>query len=395
MSLARFYGGRLKNARLARCLTASSLAEQIGVSPGAISQYEKGVTEPRARVLDQICTQLSLPEVHFLAPEPKDDPAPRLYRSRASAIKRARDSAEKRQQWFSEMYDTISEEVEFPQITLPSFDFPQDPVGIGAAEIERTASSVRDALGVGDGPVESMVSLLENYGSRTARFAFGAETLNAFSQYGSSVSVTLNADETTAARGRFDAAHELGHLLLHRNVPARLAANSAVHKKMEEQAHRFASAFLFPASAFADEVYSISINSLVDVKSRWRVSIGMMIRRAYDLKLITQTSYTRAYRELSRRGYRLSEPLDDELEPERPTLLRDAILLLVDEKVFSKEQLRSKLRLSNADIEILAQLPRGYLSDDWGRVVGLEPTRGPSNPSRGEGANVLQFPKKR
>ncbi|HEY3193669.1 MAG TPA: ImmA/IrrE family metallo-endopeptidase [Candidatus Dormibacteraeota bacterium] len=52
--------------------------------------------------------------------------------------------------------------------------------------------------------------------------------------------VVLGSDEHDTACSSFDAAYELGHLVLHHDAePGRQA--------VEQQAHRFASAFLLPA----------------------------------------------------------------------------------------------------------------------------------------------------
>ena len=54
--------------------------------------------------------------------------------------------------------------------------------------------------------------------------------------------VVLGADKGQSDRSPFDAAHELGHLVLHR-------PEHAGTREVETQAHRFAAAFLMPADA--------------------------------------------------------------------------------------------------------------------------------------------------
>ena len=167
---------------------------------------------------------------------------------------------------------------------------------------------------------------------------------------------------------------------------------------MELQAHRFAAAFLFPARSFVDEVYSLALDSLLEVKKRWRVSIQVMIRRARDLDLVSQDKYERAFRELSRRGYRTREPLDADFPVEHPTLLSKAIRLLVDQAVMTRQELVYRLPFSAGDIEILANLPRGYLdAAQWGEVVDLpaEYPRLPAGNKNGNGARVLNFKRPR
>ncbi len=65
MNIATFEGARLRDARLAREMTASLLAERVGLSPGSISQYESGGTGPRPPVLARLAAVLELPQAYF------------------------------------------------------------------------------------------------------------------------------------------------------------------------------------------------------------------------------------------------------------------------------------------------------------------------------------------
>ena len=60
------------------------------------------------------------------------------------------------------------------------------------------------------------------------------------------VFLSFNADKSTGSRTHFNAAHELGHLVLHDEAEPGL-------KEQEDQANRFASAFLLPRESFQYE----------------------------------------------------------------------------------------------------------------------------------------------
>jgi Zn-dependent peptidase ImmA (M78 family)/transcriptional regulator with XRE-family HTH domain len=397
VAIGTFDGSRLRDARLAREMTASLLAERIGVSPGAISQYELRNTEPRPPVLARLATVLELPQAYFLrAPLPRD-PAPHWYRSRSAATKRARESAEARQGWLRELVAFIDAQVELPKADIPDAELGSNPAAITDDAIEGAASDVRTHLKLGDGPVPNLVALLESAGCVVSAFAFGAAELSAFSQAASDRPyVLLNSEEDTCVRRRFSTAHELGHLVLHRRVSAAEAARPEIHKLMEHQAHRFASAFLFPQGAFAEEVYSLSLDALTHVKSRWKVAIQVLLRRAKDLDLVSQDKYERAFRDLSRRGFRMREPLDDTLVPETPRILNRAVDVLFSERVMTREELLYQVPFSHADIEALSGLPRGYLDgNSWGELVELKVRVGVSDAttseSAGSGAQVIRL----
>jgi Zn-dependent peptidase ImmA (M78 family) len=341
---------------------------------------------------------LELPQAYFLRAPLQRDAAPHLYRSRLAATKRARESAEAKHAWLREIATTLEESVELPEVAVPELDLPTDPAALTDDQIELAAASVRASWKLGDGPVPNVTVLLEKMGCVVSAFAFGARELSAFSQRSADRPyVVLNADETAAARWRFNVGHELGHLVLHRGVTSADAARSETYKLIEKQAHRFASAFLFPERAFAEEVYSLSLDSLISVKSKWRVSMQMMLRRARDLGLVSQDRYERALREISRRGFRTQEPLDDELPLELPRLLARSVEMLVDEKVVTKEGLLHELPFLPVDIEVLTGLTRGYLtSSSWGDVAELRVRNsGASSEARSGSAKVIQFPPSR
>jgi Zn-dependent peptidase ImmA (M78 family) len=273
-----------------------------------------------------------------------------------------------------EITGVVEADVELPATQLPAVDVPAQFGAITDEQIERAATEVRTYWRLGDGPIPSVVGLLEGMGCVVSAFAFGSDELSAFSQRAEDRPyVLLNSDEDACGRWRFNAAHELGHLVLHRAVSAAEAATPELHKLLENQAHRFASALLLPAESFSEEVYSLSLDALLHVKSRWRVSVQMMLRRSRTLELVTQDRYERAFRDLSRRGFRTREPLDDTLPIEPPQLLSRSIQMMLDEHATTRDALLHQLPYSHADVEVLAGLPRGYLSaSSWGELAELK-----------------------
>jgi Zn-dependent peptidase ImmA (M78 family) len=83
----------------------------------------------------------------------------------------------------------------------------------------------------------------------------------------------LSANKESGPRSRFDAAHELGHLVLHRDVDQSRLNKPGEWRSFENQAHRFAAAFLFPPEAFRSEVKTFTLDGFFDVKMRWKVSV--------------------------------------------------------------------------------------------------------------------------
>jgi len=100
-----------------------------------------------------------------------------------------------------------------------------------------------------------------------------------------------------------DAAHELGHLVLH------AVDNRIPNRDRELAARRFGPAFLMPKSAVVAEVpYAATISQLRRAKRLWGVSLAGMIHRAHDLGLLSDWQYRSSMIDISRCGYRTNEP---------------------------------------------------------------------------------------
>ena len=274
--------------------------------------------------------------------------------------------------------------VELPSVTLPSFDLPDNPLELSGDDVETIANQTRASLGMGIGPIPNVTRLLENHGVILALDNLDAHALDSLTyRTVERPYIIVALEKGTAVRWRYDSAHELGHLVLHAHVDQRTASRSIESKEIEAQAHRFAGAFLLPLEPFASDLYSASLDTLYNMKAKWRVSIGAMISRASKAELISTESAQRLWINYSRRGWRRSEPLDDRLEAETPRTLAEAqsVILQAGDGV---EGLRRAVDLSDYDIEILCNLPDGFLANaDAPRVV----------PRRM--ANVLPFPSSR
>lgn len=359
-----FVAARLRSAREARGLTAVALAAVVGVTRAAISQYERGDQSPAPAVMNRICSVLNLPLQHFLRAAPSSDRGVVFYRSLSSATKSARMRAERRYEWLREIVGFIESYVDMPQVNLPDPDLPDDPALLADDRIEDLATELRQYWGLGDGPISNVVWLLERHGIIVARHDIDDPRLDAFSErrkIDGRPYIVLNADKRAAARSRFDAAHELGHLLLHRCVEQRALNQPAVFALIEQQAHRFSAAFLMPETAFRRDVYSVSLDSFRTLKAKWRVSIGVMIKRAAQLGLIDPPEEQRLWLNYGRRKWRKREPLDDSLIPEEPMLVRQSVLLLLDQRIIQQSELPFILGLNERDVEELGSLPTGTL----------------------------------
>lgn len=374
-----FQGNRLQEARDARCISAIALSEMLGVTKASIYQFESGETTPSPETLKRITEALNFPEAFFYKRSTSDASAVRLYfRSLKSSTRAARARAMIRHRWLRDIGDFVSQYVEFPSLNLPSWDIP-DHKALTDAHIEDYATQLRRFWGLGDGPLGNVLWLLEGNGMIVAKGDMMADNLDAVSGWtddGAHPVILLGTDKASAVRSRFDAAHELGHLILHRQIdPACLDKDSEDFALIEKQAHRFAGAFLLPKASFTREVFFVSLDAFRAMKPVWRTSIAMMLKRACDLGLVGPGQQAGLWRNLTRRGWKKQEPLDDELPCEEPRLLQDGIRALVEHKVLSRSELRAALPFAVTDLESLCGLESGFFDETppQVRIINISP----------------------
>ena len=137
----------------------------------------------------------------------------------------------------------------------------------------------------------------------------------------------------------------------------------------EAEANNFASAFLLPEQEFFYDVkhHPTSIPYYKELKKKWRVSMVCMMRRAYSLGLMTYEDYQNLMKTLQKRGMRKQEPLDDKVVTSEPSLLKTAVSILLEQKVFTAQEFINELAFSYGlslkakEIEFLLDLPENTL----------------------------------
>ncbi len=392
-----FVGERLVEARKGLRLSGVGLADLLDVSPTTITQYEKGKQSPRPEIMDRICEKLGFPRAFFLKPVSDHGERKIYYRSLSAAAKSARERAEVRFGWLREMVEYLHEYFDFPHVNLPPLSLPTDFRDLSHATIEGAAQACRELWGFGDGPVTDLVLAMESNGIIVARDTLDSDALDAFSEYldDGLPFVVLGTDKGVHARSRFDAAHELGHLILHKGVSRRDIGQPKDFKLLEQQAHRFAASFLLPRSAFLRSIWAPTLDAFRGQKETWGVSIKGMIVRSHQIGLLSDEQYQRMLINYGRR-YRDGEPGDDSKPVEAPRLLARCFRTLEEERVRSKEQVLLDLSIPAAVMEELAGLPRRYFagSADLIQLPTLKRTQ-PSPPASsgdddGSGGSVVR-----
>ena len=346
---AVFDGGRLSLARLSRGLTKKQLAEKVEVTPASIGQYERGLSQPSAPVIAKLHWALRFPPEFFEGGrrrfEVRHDEA--HFRRLRSTSKLERSQVLARAELLAELVAELEKYLKIPKVEIPDIPVPGD----SRAEIEAAAAEVRDRWGMGIGPIPKVVRLLESKGCVVTRLTHDSANVDAFSTWmDKRPLVILSDDKNDVARSRLDAAHELGHLVMHHDAEP---GNRAV----EEQAFAFAVAFLMPrGSALRELPRRLDWRRHADLKRRWGISMKALVRYSRDLGFLSEASYKRAMVQYSKNGWQSGEPGELE-DTEQPVLVSNALEVLRTRRGLSSEDLARDLRIEPKDLEELASAP--------------------------------------
>lgn len=361
-----FNGERLKKARIYRGLTVAELAQKIDCQRQTVSMYENRKSKPIDNsIIKRLSEVLDFPTKFFTETDKEVITGSTYFRTLLTTNKKYRAEQIQKMEFVAEIYCFLQEYIEFPVLDLPDFS---------GCSPEQAAQKLREAWDLGKRPIDNLIHEVEQRGILVTSFSTSTDDIDAFSQM-----VDVNGEmiyligysnnKTSAARIHFDIAHELGHICLHEWSEDVEALERAEFKEREAEANRFASAFLLPEDSFrVDALRSeLRIPYYTELKRKWKVSIQAMNRRAYNLGIISMDEYQSMIRILQRRGLRKEEPLDDLLVTASPALLKTAVIMLLNEKVFTPKEFMDELSfsyslsLSPEEVEYLLDLPKDTL----------------------------------
>ncbi|WP_188456522.1 helix-turn-helix domain-containing protein [Virgibacillus oceani] len=360
-----FNGERLKIARTYRGKTINDLAELLGVTKQMISKYEHGKSVPSSEMLLKLEQYLLFPRKFFFEEgTDKVQVGNTYFRSLRTTPKRDLEAQKLKLLFLSKIYRFVADYINFPVVNLP--DLSLDALD----SMEVAAKEVRKYWGLGQEPISNMVRLLEANGLIVNTSRTNITSIDAFTQqqrYEKQIYyfVVLGNDKGNGYRRQFDAAHELGHVLLHDPYIDLTQLEKDEEKELERQANQFAAALLLPKDAFTRDVsmHPRDLNHYLYLKKKWHVSIGAMVVRAHNLGIIEYNQYHYLQRQISSKGWRKEEPFDKDFQPASPILLKKAITMILENKKLSGSQILDTLA-KNYDLSLNA-----YEFED---LVGLE-----------------------
>ena len=326
--------------RAARGWTQKDLESATSIPQAVLSKAETGLIRLDDDRIASLARVLDVPPGLLRLPQPKGEPVHVFHRKRSalpvSKVNQLRAMIELGHLQSSAILGNEGRRSLVTHKPLPDdgFETPQE-----------RAQELRQVIGLPSGPVEDMVSVLEDAGVVVVRRNLGSNLIDALISWPEGrTPLVLFGDHTPGDRLRFTLAHELGHAVMHK-LPS---------DRQEAEADQFASEFLMPAADIRHDLDNVSLARLADLKLKWRVSMAALLRRAHDLGTISDFRYKQVNIELSTAGYRKQEPVSFAQETPR------AVAGAISARVASGESIES---IASQALMTPEELHHVYLGD--------------------------------
>lgn len=328
---------RLELARKRCRYTARILAERAQIAPVTLSRIVNGKQTPDEKTVEQLVEALGFPRRFFFEDDiDLIDASTASFRSLKSMTARERDAAVAAGSLAYLLIDWVKAEFNLPTIDLLDLGQEHNPAS--------AARSLRQYWSIGEKPIGNMIKLLETKGIRVFSLSENTKKVDAFSCWRDDEPYIFLNTLKTAERSRFDAAHELGHLVLHKHGGPKQGRNA------EFEANTFASSFLMPyADVLARTPYVACLDNIVEDKIRWGVSAKALAYRLHKMEIITDWQYRTFCIQINRK-YGNQEP--DGLSQERSSIWQMVLREMWKDGI-SRNHIAAQLNIPHYEMENL------------------------------------------
>ena len=281
---------RLHEARKMMGLSMEKLAELTGgiITKQSISRYEKGLMLPKRVAKLAMAKALNISDSYFDGTNLKIDMPMLRTTSNGKLSEGELQALEAKLSFWAEQYLAKEKEAGFPT----QFQNPIKDTKVSTLEDAiHAADLLREKWHCGDGPIASILRLLERKGIKILSTelpddVWGMSTW-ADTSYPLMV-LDMRQKKTTVERLRFTAAHELAHLLLAFPVNAEL--------DIEKRCNKFAGFFLFTRQALIEEMGGekrdvLTLEEMIDLREVYGISIAAQVHAAWDIRMISREHY--------------------------------------------------------------------------------------------------------
>lgn len=335
----RFNGDMLTTAREALFLSQGELANTLGVSQPLVGRWEVESSQPNDSQIDLLSRKLAIRREFFFIDRPRRlaSMSDYYHRSFAKASRKAVKAIHARCNIIDIQIDRLLQLGEVRDDLIPDID----PIEDGHTP-EQIAALAREAMDVGPGPIPDLVAVIERCGGIVIDRNLEIDDMDALCRWVPELPKLffLNGAKPPD-RIRHSLAHELGHTVMH-------FGRDLDYKIAEDQANKFAAAFLMPARDIRKDFRgSVTLADLAAIKRKWRVAMQSAAMRALAIGAIDKRQHKWLFVQFSSNGWRKSEPVS--IQGETPTTFANLLQQHLDKGV-SRSDLASLLLVSEETI---------------------------------------------
>lgn len=366
-----FIGRNLENVRMLNGLSRKELSEKIHVSEQAIWQYETKNMMPEINKIYDISDMFNVRTAYFINEQPNEFKADSVNKqSIAFRAKNHKVSTKLlSKQYYQATYLSNLTAYLFSYIKAPNMPIlnivantekilcSNIDVANRKSLIKKVASLTRNML-MKEKSNRELLFELEKSGVIIYEKGIDNEA-DAFSFWSKNgwPFIILGSNKGVAVRRNFDIAHELGHIILHRNIQFDILSTEE-YKKVENEADIFASEFLLPETEFITDFSNLNKKSNPDyfklLKEKWFVSIQAIGMRAYYLGLMSETQYRYFWATINKKGYKKQEPLDNKIDLAKPVKINSLLKLYFDNDILTPDKLINELNVESEFLNKIA-----------------------------------------
>lgn len=324
--------------RESRGIAQSELADLLSIKQASMSKIENGLLKMSKDDLKKMSQVLTYPEHFFLQNEPiyGMEASDFFHRKRQNVPLKDIKKVHGILNVLTINIGKLLKSVDLGDIDIPSFDINSYD------SVSEIAQVTRAVLKLPHGPIQNVISVIENAGGIVVYYDFGSNKVDAISRRIPGFPPLFFVNKSMPSdRIRMNLCHELGHIVMH-YLP---------NSDMEEQAFEFASEFLMPAEEIGPSLENLTLQKLADLKVYWKVSMASIIYRAKFLNKITSNQERYLYSQLAKYGYKTREPINLDPPEETPRLFNDILDIHFNDFSYSKEQLCDVLALNEDEFD--------------------------------------------
>jgi len=333
-------GKNLKYYRLKNNMTKKALADAIGVTPMAITNYENGDRNPNMDILKSLANALSIKVTDFLANTGGElrFSHGKFRKGSKLGVMNQEYIREAVEEYFGRFFQVVSflggQRILGPVPEIKKIPWMDDT--------ENAAKELRKYLGISiNGPVPNLVEILENKGILVLFIEVDSDYFSGMNGTVNGIPYIVINRTMSVARIRSTIVHEVAHFVF--DWPENLT-----DKDEEDLVTAISGAFLFPKEdAYRELGYKRSAISkaMTMTCKEYGISIYMLVKRARLCEIINDSVEKVFYIRASKAGWRKAEP-DWGIQKEEPNLFEQLVYRAVTEEEISVQKGAELLKTS-------------------------------------------------